>query len=108
MALESYKKGTPENSGSCAIVGLFIGDKCYIANVGDSRAVLSLSRGNNVITVSNDHKPNSVTEKARILKAGGKLFQTPDGPTRVLPGRLSVSRTFGDIEAKLAIFNGNP
>jgi protein phosphatase 2C family protein 2/3 len=30
------------------------------------------------------------------------------GPLRVLPGRLSVSRTFGDIEAKLEQFGGNP
>ncbi len=28
------------------------------------------------------------------------------GPFRVLPGRLSVSRTFGDIEAKLERFGG--
>ncbi len=30
------------------------------------------------------------------------------GPHRVLPGRLSVSRTFGDIEAKERIFGGLP
>lgn len=30
------------------------------------------------------------------------------GPHRVLPGRLSVSRTFGDIEAKVARYGGNP
>ena len=30
------------------------------------------------------------------------------GPHRVLPGRLSVSRTFGDIEAKLSKYGGNP
>lgn len=30
------------------------------------------------------------------------------GPFRVFPGRLSVSRTFGDIEAKLSCFGGNP
>ena len=29
------------------------------------------------------------------------------GPIRVLPGRLSVSRTFGDPEAKLAYRGGN-
>lgn len=29
------------------------------------------------------------------------------GPVRVFPGRLSVSRTFGDIEAKLPQFGGN-
>jgi serine/threonine protein phosphatase PrpC len=29
------------------------------------------------------------------------------GPLRVFPGRLSVSRTFGDIEAKRAKYGGN-
>lgn len=29
-------------------------------------------------------------------------------PFRILPGRLSVSRAFGDIEAKMARFGGNP
>lgn len=29
------------------------------------------------------------------------------GPHRAFPGRLSVTRTFGDIEAKLAEFGGN-
>jgi hypothetical protein len=28
------------------------------------------------------------------------------GPYRVLPGRLSVSRTFGDIEAKMEKYGG--
>ncbi len=30
------------------------------------------------------------------------------GPERVLPGRLSVSRTFGDIEAKYPKYGGLP
>lgn len=30
------------------------------------------------------------------------------GPHRVFPGRLSVSRTFGDIEAKIPRHGGNP
>ena len=30
------------------------------------------------------------------------------GPSRVFPGRLSVSRSFGDIEAKLIKNGGNP
>ena len=30
------------------------------------------------------------------------------GPHRVFPGRLSVSRTFGDIEAKKTKYCGNP
>ena len=30
------------------------------------------------------------------------------GPMRIYPGRLSVSRSFGDVEAKLEKFGGNP
>lgn len=30
------------------------------------------------------------------------------GPLRVFPGKLSVSRTFGDIEAKDEKLGGNP
>ena len=58
-------------------------------------------------------------EKGRITKAGEKIYQTPslfllyqngkeiEIPWRVLPGRLSVSRTFGDIEEKDEKFGGN-
>jgi len=34
--------------------------------------------------------------------------QTILGPLRVFPGWLSVSWTFGDVEAKLVKFGGNP
>ena len=36
---------------------------------------------------------------------GGPVTQ---GPVRVIPGRLSVSRTFGDCQAKMEKYNGNP
>ncbi|CAD8125690.1 unnamed protein product [Paramecium sonneborni] len=115
MAQDSFNKGILETSGSCAIVVLIIGDSCYVANVGDSRAILSTQNGKKIIDLSNDHKPEF--EKNRITKAGGQLYQTHGlneegklilGPVRVNPGKLSVSRTFGDIEAKLEKLGGKP
>ena len=106
-----------ERSGSCAIVVLIIDDTCYIANVGDSRAILSANGGANIYPISKDHKPDSETEKERIFNAGGKIYQSSvkgkngsiiTGPFRIEPGKLSVSRSFGDIEAKLPRFEGNP
>jgi protein phosphatase 2C family protein 2/3 len=34
-----------EKSGSCAVLALFVADTCYIANVGDSRAIMSGNSG---------------------------------------------------------------
>lgn len=104
-----------EKSGSCAIVVLIVGDICYTANLGDSRAVMSANIGNKIYPLSKDHKPCEEGEVKRIIENGGKIYQsvgqvnsnTVLGPYRVFPGRLSVSRTFGDIEAKHPAYGGN-
>ncbi|KAM3141727.1 hypothetical protein pb186bvf_006049 [Paramecium bursaria] len=104
-----------DKSGCCAVVALIIDTICYIANVGDSRAILSQYGKGKTITI--DHKPNQSDEQTRIIKNGGEIYQTsiPQmngenllGPHRVLPGRLAVSRTFGDAEAKLTKYGGMP
>ena len=111
-----------DRSGSCAIVVMVVGDFCYVANVGDSRAILSANNGSRCIDLSRDHKPIDDHEFDRITKGGGKVYQThiqnPKmedgsvqtiiGPHRVFPGRLSVSRTIGDLEAKDPELGGNP
>lgn len=56
-----------ERSGSCAIVTLIVGEICYIANVGDSRVVLSSNGGQQTIALSRDHKPSDVDEYKRIV-----------------------------------------
>lgn len=106
-----------DSSGSCGIILLIKKKRCIIANIGDSRLVIFKNRKISFSTI--DHKPNYIIEKARIEMAGGKIYQTPsifplyqngkkiDIPYRVLPGRLSVSRTFGDIQAKDEKFGGN-
>jgi protein phosphatase 2C family protein 2/3 len=55
-----------DKSGSCAIVVLIVQDMCYVANVGDSRAVLSCEEGRRAYPLSLDHKPGEDGETERI------------------------------------------
>ena len=48
---------------------------CYIANVGDSRAIASFEQGRKTIPLSRDHKPNDRDEQKRITSFGGKIYQ---------------------------------
>lgn len=117
--------GNVQRSGSCAIIVLIVGEIAYVANVGDSRAFMSIEQGTKIVPLSEDHKPENESEQKRIEKEGGNVYQNqsfiPDptpgnptgsqtltGPYRVYPGRLSVSRTIGDIEAKDVRYGGNP
>lgn len=63
-----------------------------IANAGDCRAVLG--RRGRAIEMSNDHKPNYASERQRIEKLGGVIY---DG---YLNGQLSVARALGDWHMK--------
>ena len=49
--------GGVQRSGSCAIVVLIVGEDCYVANVGDSRAFMSIDHGKKIVPLSVDHKP---------------------------------------------------
>lgn len=40
----------------------FLDDVVYIANVGDSRALMSVDGGNYLVELSRDHKPNDDLE----------------------------------------------
>lgn len=99
-----------DRSGSCAIILLIVDNRCFVANVGDSRAILSQNKGQIVSSLSIDHKPNAEGERSRIEKYGGTVYQSNivnkkgeviSGPFRLMPGKLSVSRAIGDVEAKL-------
>jgi len=79
--------------GSTALVALIIDHILYVANAGDSRAVLG-SRGKKATRLSFDHKPNLDSEKERITKVGG-FVQMVGGVSRV-NGVLAVSRAIGD------------
>jgi protein phosphatase 2C family protein 2/3 len=64
-----------DKSGSCALVILVIGDICFSANVGDSRALLSGCGGSKIFPLSRDHKPSDELERKRIIEAGGQIYQ---------------------------------
>ena len=81
--------------------------------MGDSRALLSSESGAYIEQLTDDHKPMSIRESHRILKNGGRIYKAQsnlpvDMPYRVAPGKLTVSRIIGEIEAKLPEFGGNP
>lgn len=50
---------------------LIVEEMCYVANVGDSRAVMSGEGGKRVFPLTRDHKPTDENERSRIVEAGG-------------------------------------
>jgi serine/threonine protein phosphatase PrpC len=97
--------GTPRFDGCTAIAGLQRGRVLYVANAGDSRAVLC--RAGTAMALSRDHKPSLKAERDRIELAGGMvmnvrgewrvLLPSPDGKgARV----CAVSRALGDPDFK--------
>jgi len=81
------------DSGCTACVSLLVGNELFVANVGDSRCVVS--RAGEAVDMSFDHKPTDEVETDRITKAGGKV--TEDGRVN---GGLNLSRALGDHSYK--------
>jgi len=81
-----------DKSGSTAVCVLISPQHIYLANCGDSRAVLS--RDKQVAVTTMDHKPTNPTEKERIQNAGGSVM------IQRVNGSLAVSRALGDFEYK--------
>ncbi|KAK7321184.1 hypothetical protein VNO77_31554 [Canavalia gladiata] len=84
------------HGGSTAVTAILInGQRLWIANVGDSRAVLS--RKGQAVQMTTDHEPN--TERGIIENKGGFVSNMPGDVPRV-NGQLAVSRAFGDKSLK--------
>ncbi|XP_024990342.1 probable protein phosphatase 2C 76 [Cynara cardunculus var. scolymus] len=84
-------KDTFRDDGSTASTAVLVGNHLYVANVGDSRTVLS--KAGKAIPLSDDHKPNRSDERKRIESAGGVVMWA--GTWRV-GGVLAMSRAFGN------------
>lgn len=86
------------SGGTTALVVLIIKNKCYIANAGDSRAVLC--RDNSPYRLSTDHKADEPQEEKRIIKSGGYVTKQMNKQGKQIGrvnGMLAVSRAFGDF-----------
>ncbi|CAJ0587534.1 unnamed protein product, partial [Mesorhabditis spiculigera] len=78
------------DSGATACVALVNPKRVIVANIGDTRAVVSL--GGIGVDLSVDHKPEDELERARIERAGAHV--TEEGRVN---GGLNLSRAFGDF-----------
>ncbi|XP_062187521.1 probable protein phosphatase 2C 64 [Phragmites australis] len=95
-------------SGSTAVTVLKLGSDLYMANIGDSRAVLGSRDGAGgamvAVQLTVDLKPDVPSEAERIKKCRGRVFALQDEPEvpRVwlpfddAPG-LAMARAFGDF-----------
>ena len=99
-------------SGTTCVMVFQVGNRLLCANVGDSRAILV--KGDKVIPLSIDQKPDDPEESKRIKENGGEISQYEEdgeksGPFRVwqkgevYPG-IAMSRSIGDfIATKLGV-----
>jgi protein phosphatase 2C family protein 2/3 len=98
-------------SGSCALVLVLLDKIGVLANLGDSRCIVSESKSNKISQLSTEHTPEKESEELRIKKAGGEVYLEKIGRkhiSRVIPGNLSISRSIGDIDTKIYELGGVP
>ena len=102
-----------QDSGSTLCMVIQIYKKIICMNIGDSRAIISVSEllREEIKNLSIAHKPNLKKEKERIIKCGGCVERciyedgVEDGPYRVWAGPnlqspgLAISRSIGDLDA---------
>lgn len=125
---EFQRQGSSKNAkfprdGSTGTVCLVVDNDAYIANCGDSAAIVEYAQGQ-VQVVTEDHGTLNSSEVKRATAAGGHL-QAQTAPTlcgcipgcakrkevgkpRLYPGGLLVTRSFGDFYAKLPLYGGIP
>ena len=114
VLLHGWEPPRPEAATGGAAAAANLGRPCtlWVANLGDSRAVLC--RGGKALRLSEDHKPERRDEKKRVEAAGGfvmniggiwRVTNSAGGLGGVGEGAgsylyLAVSRAFGDSQLK--------
>ncbi|XP_051144443.1 probable protein phosphatase 2C 34 [Andrographis paniculata] len=108
--LEHHQKIDTFHSGTTALTVVRQGDSIFIANVGDSRAILGTTSDDGSLVaaqLTTDFKPNIPQEAERITQCQGRVYCLDDEPGvhrlwqphKESPG-LAMSRAFGDYCVK--------
>lgn len=97
LRIDQSMRTMSDMSGCTAVCALISPTHLFIANCGDSRAVLY--DGDKIKFVTEDHKPYNPKERSRIISAGGTATQR-------INGTLAVSRALGDFEFKKDFHRG--
>ncbi|KAI9155967.1 Protein phosphatase 2C 2 [Blastocladiella emersonii ATCC 22665] len=90
--MRNDERFTNDPAGCTAVAALVTDTAIFVANAGDSRAVLAT--GGNCKPLSDDHKPGNPGEQKRIEEAGGFV------EFGRVNGNLALSRALGDFEFK--------
>lgn len=100
--------------GSCCLVGIICNGFLYVANTGDSRAVLGRTekgvRGVDAIQLSEEHNASiaSVRDELRSLHPYDSKIVVLRHKVWRVKGLIQVSRSIGDAYLKRAEFNKEP
>nr|BAJ33673.1 unnamed protein product [Eutrema halophilum] len=86
--------------GCTAIASLLVDNKLFVANVGDSRAILC--RAGHSFALSKAHLATCIEERNRVIREGGRIEWLVD-TWRVSPAGLQVTRSIGDDDLKPAV-----
>ena len=101
-AVESSPGGVMKESGTTATVLYVTNLALVLANVGDSRAIMTAWTGDMLVAaqLSVDHIASAPQEQALVESKGGSISRS--GGIERVQGRLAVTRSLGDV--KLAPF----
>lgn len=90
----------PSTAGTTATVAFIRREKIYIGHVGDSGIVLGYQNENENFwrakQLTTDHKPESVAERTRIMRTGGKVV-IKSGVPRVVWNRPRIGLFLFDL-----------
>ncbi|KAH9252975.1 hypothetical protein BASA81_009131 [Batrachochytrium salamandrivorans] len=96
--MESEEQAITRLAGSCLCVCVCTDTELFVANLGDSRAVLC-TQGKSRLLTPFDHNMDNCHEVARVVREGGIVIdKRVVGLTKGKYSSLSISRSIGDLD----------